>query len=129
MPSHVISGSALERQLLVQLGGRLRAVRIHQGWTASQMAEKVGISRTTLASAEAGAASPAIGTYLKVVGAGPGKRSGAGGDERGHREGVIVENIGSSPMQTPSHSGRVSAPVTDRSPVRRRCDCHPGRSP
>jgi hypothetical protein len=32
---HFISGSALERQLLVQLGGRLRAVRIHQGWTAS----------------------------------------------------------------------------------------------
>ena len=48
--------------------GGLRAVRIHQGWTASQMAEKVGISRTTLASVEAGAASPAIGTYLKVVG-------------------------------------------------------------
>ena len=66
--SHFISGSALERQLLVQLGGRLRAVRIHQGWTASQMAERVGISRTTLASVEAGAASPAIGTYLKVLG-------------------------------------------------------------
>ena len=68
MPSHVISNSALERQLLVQLGGRLRAARVHQGWTASQMAERVGISRTTLASVEAGAASPAIGTYLKVLG-------------------------------------------------------------
>ena len=32
------------------------------------MAERVGISRTTLASIEAGAASPAIGTYLKVLG-------------------------------------------------------------
>lgn len=68
MPSHVISNSTLERQLLVQLGGRLRAARIHQGWTASHMAERVGISRTTLASVEAGAASPAIGTYLKVLG-------------------------------------------------------------
>lgn len=68
MPSHVESNSALERQLLVQLGGRLRAARSHQGWTASQMAERVGISRTTLASVEAGAASPAIGTYLKVLG-------------------------------------------------------------
>jgi DNA-binding XRE family transcriptional regulator len=32
------------------------------------MAAKVDISRTTLASVEAGAAAPAIGTYLKVVG-------------------------------------------------------------
>jgi transcriptional regulator with XRE-family HTH domain len=68
MPSHVISNSALERQLLIQLGGRLRAARIHQGWTASQVAERAAISRTTLASVEAGAPSPAIGTYLKVMG-------------------------------------------------------------
>jgi transcriptional regulator with XRE-family HTH domain len=67
IPSHVISNSALERQLLVQLGGRLRTARIHQGWTASRTAERVGISRTTLASVEAGAAFPAIGTYLKVL--------------------------------------------------------------
>ena len=32
------------------------------------MAERVGISRTTLASVETGAPSPAIGTYLKVMG-------------------------------------------------------------
>ena len=32
------------------------------------MAERVGISRTTLASVKASAASPAIGTYLKIVG-------------------------------------------------------------
>jgi len=68
MPSHVISNSALERQLLIQLGGRLRAARLHQGWTASQVAERAGISRTTLASVETGAPSPAIGTYLKVMG-------------------------------------------------------------
>jgi transcriptional regulator with XRE-family HTH domain len=67
-PSHVISNSALERQLLIQLGGRLRAARAHQGWTASQVAERAGISRTILASVEAGAPSPAIGTYLKVMG-------------------------------------------------------------
>jgi transcriptional regulator with XRE-family HTH domain len=68
MPSHVISNSALERQLLIQLGGRLRAARTHRGWTASQVAERAGISRTTLASVETGAPSPAIGTYLKVMG-------------------------------------------------------------
>lgn len=66
--SYVVFNSVLERQLLVQLGGRLRAARVHLGWTASPMAERVGISRTPLASVEAGAAAPAIGTYLKVVG-------------------------------------------------------------
>lgn len=60
MPSHVISNSALERQFLIQLGGRLRAARTHQGWTASQVAERAAISRTTLASVDAGAPSPAI---------------------------------------------------------------------
>lgn len=68
MPSRVISNSALERQLLIQLGGRLRIARTHRGWTASQVAERAGISRTTLALVEAGAPSPAIGTYLKIMG-------------------------------------------------------------
>jgi hypothetical protein len=36
----------LERQLLVQLGGRLRAARTHRGWTASHVADQAGISRT-----------------------------------------------------------------------------------
>ncbi|RZA26457.1 MAG: XRE family transcriptional regulator [Proteobacteria bacterium] len=66
--AYLPSTLALEHQLLVQPGGRLRTARIHQGWTASQTAERVGISRTTLASVEAGAASPAIGTYLRILG-------------------------------------------------------------
>ncbi|RZI72726.1 MAG: XRE family transcriptional regulator [Pseudomonas sp.] len=68
MPAHVLIHSALERQLLIQLGGRLRAARTHRGWTASQVADRAEISRTTLHAVESGAASPAIGTYLKVLG-------------------------------------------------------------
>jgi transcriptional regulator with XRE-family HTH domain len=68
MPAHITSHSALERQLLIQLGGRLRAARTHRGWTASQVADRAGISRTTLSAVESGAPSPAIGTYLKVLG-------------------------------------------------------------
>jgi transcriptional regulator with XRE-family HTH domain len=68
MPAHVTSHSVLERQLLIQLGGRLRAARVLRGWTASQMADRTGISRTTLSAVESGAPSPAIGTYLKVLG-------------------------------------------------------------
>ncbi len=68
MPAHVTSHSVLERQLLIQLGGRLRAARVLRGWTASQVADRAGISRTTLSAVESGAPSPAIGTYLKVLG-------------------------------------------------------------
>ena len=68
MPAHVTFHSALERQLLIQLGGRLRAARALRGWTASQVADRAGISRTTLSAVESGAPSPAIGTYLKVLG-------------------------------------------------------------
>ena len=68
MPAHVTNHSVLERQLLVQLGGRLRAARVQRGWTASQVADRAGISRTTLSAVESGMPSPAIGTYLKVLG-------------------------------------------------------------
>jgi transcriptional regulator with XRE-family HTH domain len=68
MPSHVVSNSPLERQLLIQLGGRLKAGRKDRGWTATQVASLADISRTTLNAVESGAASPAIGTYLKVLG-------------------------------------------------------------
>jgi transcriptional regulator with XRE-family HTH domain len=68
MPAHVNPNSTLERQLLVQFGGRLRAARMDRGWTASQVAERAGLSRTTLHAVESGAPSPAIGTYLKVMG-------------------------------------------------------------
>jgi transcriptional regulator with XRE-family HTH domain len=68
MPAHVNPNSILERQLLVQLGGRLRTARVDRGWTATQVAERAGLSRTTLHAVESGAPSPAIGTYLKVMG-------------------------------------------------------------
>ncbi len=62
-PAHAL----LERQLLLQLGDRLRRLRKAQGWGTVAMAQRVGISRTTLAAVEAGDATPAIGTYLRVM--------------------------------------------------------------
>lgn len=57
----------LERQLLLQLGDRLRRLRKSQGVSTVEMARLAGISRTTLASVEAGDPGPAIGTYLRVM--------------------------------------------------------------
>lgn len=57
----------LERQLLLQLGDRLRRLRQAQSLGMVQMAQRVGISRTTLAAVEAGDPGPSIGTYLRVM--------------------------------------------------------------
>lgn len=57
----------LERQLLLQLGDRLKRLRQAQGLSAVEMARRVGISRTTLGAVEAGDPGPSIGTYLRVM--------------------------------------------------------------
>lgn len=57
----------LERQLLLQLGDRLKRLRKAQGLGMAEMASCVGISRTTLSSVEAGDPGPSMGTYLRVM--------------------------------------------------------------
>jgi transcriptional regulator with XRE-family HTH domain len=57
----------LERQLLLQLGDRLRALREARGLTTVVMARQVGVSRNTLRAVEAGDPGPSIGTYLRVM--------------------------------------------------------------
>ena len=61
------STAVLERQLLLQLGDRLKRLRKAQGPSAVEMAKRVGISRTTLSAVEAGDPGPSIGTYLRVM--------------------------------------------------------------
>lgn len=67
MNSAVELASVLDRQLLLQLGDRLRRLRKAQGLTAADLAKRVGISRPTLRSVEAGDPATAIGTYLRVM--------------------------------------------------------------
>jgi transcriptional regulator with XRE-family HTH domain len=61
------SSAILERQLLLQLGDRLRRLRKAQGLGTVEMAKRVGISRTTLSAIEAGDPGPSIGTYLRAM--------------------------------------------------------------
>lgn len=61
------SSAVLERQLLLQLGDRLKRLRKSRELGTVEMAKRAGISRTTLASVEAGDPGPAIGTYLRVM--------------------------------------------------------------
>ncbi len=57
----------LERQLLLQLGDRLKRLRKAQGLGTVEMAARVGITRNTLRSVEAGDPAPYIGTYVRVM--------------------------------------------------------------
>ncbi len=59
--------AVLERQLLLQLGDRLKRLRKAQGLRTVEMAKRVGISRTTLGAVEAGDPGPSMGTYLRVM--------------------------------------------------------------
>ena len=59
--------SVLDRQLLLQLGDRLRRLRKAQGLGTVDMAARVGITRPTLRNVEAGDPATAIGTYMRVM--------------------------------------------------------------
>lgn len=61
--------AVLERQLLLQLGDRLRSLRKSRKLSAVELARRVGISRTTLSAVEAGDPGPSMGTYLRVMSA------------------------------------------------------------
>lgn len=57
----------LDRQLLLQLGERLRRLRKSQGLGTVDMAAQVGITRNTLRSVETGDPTTSMGTYLRVM--------------------------------------------------------------
>lgn len=59
--------AVLDRQLLLQLGDRLKRLRKAQGLGTVAMAERAGITRNTLRAVEAGDPAPSIGTYLRVM--------------------------------------------------------------
>ena len=69
MIAHSETATVLDRQLLRQLGERLKHLRKLRKLSSVTMAQAVGISRTTLASVEAGDPAPSIGTYLRVMSA------------------------------------------------------------
>lgn len=69
MPAYSDTTSVLDRQLLLQLGERLKRLRKLQELSSVAMAQRVGISRTTLSAVEAGDLAPSIGTYLRVMSA------------------------------------------------------------
>lgn len=69
MASSSVIDSALGRQLLAQLGVRLRNARLDRGISSVDFARQLAISRTTLHAIESGDSSPSIGVYVRVMAA------------------------------------------------------------
>ncbi len=67
MPAHADLTSTLERQLLSQYGERLKRARKASRVSSVNLAQRVGISRTTLHAVESGDPSVTIGSYLRVM--------------------------------------------------------------
>jgi len=62
-PSHLL----LQRQLLLQLGDRLKRLRKARRLGTVEMAARAGITRNTLRAVETGDPAPSIGTYLRIM--------------------------------------------------------------
>ncbi len=60
------SYSRVTREALAMLGKLIRVGRAQRGLTAQDLADRAGISRTTLSSIEKGAPGPEIGTVFEV---------------------------------------------------------------
>ncbi|CCF00845.1 DNA-binding XRE family transcriptional regulator [Sinorhizobium fredii] len=60
------SYSRVTRQTLAMLGKLIRIGRAERGLTAQELADRAGISRTTLSSIEKGAPGPEIGIVFEV---------------------------------------------------------------
>lgn len=59
--------SVLERQLLLQFGDRLQSRRKALSITGVDMAQRLGVSRMTLRSMEAGDPAVSFGTYVRYM--------------------------------------------------------------
>jgi transcriptional regulator with XRE-family HTH domain len=67
MPSKPPIAFPQEQRLLTQLGERLRIARLRRKLSNTVVAQRAGISRTSLYKAEAGDAGATLGTYLRVL--------------------------------------------------------------
>lgn len=67
MPASSDVSSVIDRQLLLQLGARLKRARAKLGLTTTEMARRADISRTTLSAIEAGEPTPTMGSYVRVM--------------------------------------------------------------
>jgi transcriptional regulator with XRE-family HTH domain len=59
--------NALMVERIVALGQRIRAARMHRQWRQVDLAERAGLSRSTIEAIERGELGTAIGGYVQVL--------------------------------------------------------------
>lgn len=97
--------AVLDMHLLLQLGGRLKRLRVAQGLTTTEIAQRVGITRNTLRAIESGDPATSLGSYLRVMSA-----LGVSGDLALLATGAVQQPAGSAAAGgTPAVEVRVSA--------------------
>jgi transcriptional regulator with XRE-family HTH domain len=67
MPRKQITLSRYTRNALELLGGQIELARKRRGWSASALAERAGIDRSTVSKIESGSPGVAIGTFFEVA--------------------------------------------------------------
>ncbi len=67
MPAASELSSVIDRQLLLQLGARLKSARLAQDLTTTEMARRAKLSRMTLSAIESGEPSATMGSYVRVM--------------------------------------------------------------
>lgn len=83
--------AVLDMHLLLQLGGRLKGLRVAQGLTTTEIAQRVGITRNTLRAIESGDPATSLGSYLRVMSA-----LGVSGDLALLATGVVQQPVASA---------------------------------
>ena len=64
--AHIQPGSSTDREIMAELGGRLRALRKARGLTLTEVAERATLSRRTVARTEQGD-NPRLETLLRLL--------------------------------------------------------------
>ena len=67
MPRTVRTTSQADRQLLSELGARLRLARLRRKLSVAAIARRAGVSRTTIYKAESGDEAATMGAYLRLL--------------------------------------------------------------
>lgn len=104
------------KRVLQQLGENIRLARLRRGFSAALVAERAGMSRTTLRAIEQGSASPTIGAYANALHSlGLHEQLGqiAGDDELGRK----LQDAGLEPRQRAPRRRRSGAATPSTPPA------------
>lgn len=107
-----------EQRLLQQLGERLKLARLRRKLSNAVVAQRAGISRSSLYKVEAGNPGATIGTYLRVM-AVLGLEADINGLAADDKVGRKLQDLSLAPAAAPRRSRTASTPAASPVPTKR----------